>query len=197
MPRTFSFHERKLIIASMHKIGIDLIRKKGVKQITVEDITNGANIAKGSFYSFYKSREELFWDIIKHQEQFMIEHTRNILAESIDKKEKVKKIFYDVYLKENNLVFYLSQTDLSYVTRKLSPEVMQKNKEVGDHIYELVLSHFGFCANSDNIEVLASLIANVQYASGTSIPQSETVRKRVLEILVNTIADYLTGGKLI
>jgi len=196
MPRTFSFHERARIIASMHKIGIDLIRKKGVKQITIEDITNGVNIAKGSFYSFYKSREELLWDIIKRQEQIIIENTKDILAEDIDKKEKVRKILYDVYLKEDNLVFYLSQADLEYITRKLSPEVMQKDKEAGDNIYELVLSHFGFRVNSDNIEVLASLVSNVQYASGTSIPQSDEVRKRVLEILVEAIADYLAGGKL-
>ena len=36
---------------------------------TIEEITKGANISKGSFYSFYNSGEELFWDIIKLEEQ--------------------------------------------------------------------------------------------------------------------------------
>lgn len=53
MPKTFSEQERSIIKKSMYSITSVLIRKKGLRQVTVEDVTKEANIAKGSFYSFY------------------------------------------------------------------------------------------------------------------------------------------------
>lgn len=44
--------KKELIVSSAKKV----ILEKGYKNISVEDITNEAGIAKGSFYTYFKSK---------------------------------------------------------------------------------------------------------------------------------------------
>ena len=73
MPKIFSEHERSAIQASMLEVGAELLKRKGIKQVSVEDIAKGVHIAKGTFYSFYHSREELLWDVIQVEEQHIVD----------------------------------------------------------------------------------------------------------------------------
>lgn len=97
MPKSFNEHERKIIKQSLITIGASLLKTKNIRQITVEEITQGANISKGSFYSFYNSREELFWDIIKSEEQQLIHEMIVISKQEYDLKTKIRHILYDVF----------------------------------------------------------------------------------------------------
>ncbi len=50
--------KRKLITA-----GLDLIKEKGFDAINVEDITKKAGVAKGTFYIYFKRKEDIVLDI--------------------------------------------------------------------------------------------------------------------------------------
>ena len=50
--------KRKLIIA-----GLELIKENGFNAINVEDITKKAGVAKGTFYTYFKRKEDIVLDI--------------------------------------------------------------------------------------------------------------------------------------
>lgn len=50
--------KRKLITA-----GLELLREKGFDAINVEDITQKAGVAKGTFYTYFKRKEDIVLDI--------------------------------------------------------------------------------------------------------------------------------------
>ena len=195
MPRAFSEHEREVIKESMLKVGAALLRKKGIRQVTVEDITKGANIAKGSFYSFYHSREELFWDIIKLEERQLLDQIISIAEQDLDIKTKVRKIFYDIFLQEGCIVFYLPQEDIEYVTRKLSPEILQKDMDNAYDLNKTILSLCHLDESQESIEILITMVHMLRFVSSSDIPQTEATRKKILGILVEAIVGYLSGGK--
>lgn len=68
MPKIISEAEKQLTQDSIYEAGIALIRKKGMKHVTVDDIVNAVGIGKGSFYSYYPSIEELLYNIMKRAE---------------------------------------------------------------------------------------------------------------------------------
>lgn len=193
MPRTFSEQEREVIKKSMLKVGAALLRKKGLRQISVEDITKGANIAKGSFYSFYNSREELFWDIIKMEETQLIDRILSIAVQDLDIKTKVRRIFYDVYLKEDSIVFYLPPKDIEYVTRKLPQELLLSNMENSNDFNQRILSIFQLDESEGCVEILRTMEDALLFVASSKIPQTKTTRNKVLSILVEALADYLSG----
>jgi len=193
MPKAFSEHEREIVNAAMLDVGAALLRQKGIRQVTIEDITKGANIAKGSFYSFYDSREELFWDIIKREEQQLIEQIMVVSAEDIGIKTKVKKIFYDLFLEDGCIVYYLPQTDIEYITRKLPPDLIQSDMKSGQDIVKTLLSMCGLDASQESVEILITMIHTLQFVSSSDFLQTGMARKKMLGIMVDAFADYLGG----
>ncbi|HHX04183.1 MAG TPA: TetR/AcrR family transcriptional regulator [Tissierellia bacterium] len=190
MPKAFSEHEREIVQHAMLETGSTLIRKKGIRQVTVEDITKGANIAKGSFYSFYKKREKLFWDIIKREEQQLIDKIERVAADDIPVKEKIQKIFYDLFLEDNCLVFYLSQEDLQYLIRKLPPELIKADMESGQKIVKNLLKMCGLSASDENAKIMMSMIHTLQFVASNDRINDKTVRNKMLSLLVETFANY-------
>ena len=63
MPK-FSKTERGAIADTLLKQGERLFCEYGLRKVAVEEITKAAGIAKGSFYSFYASKEALYFDIL-------------------------------------------------------------------------------------------------------------------------------------
>jgi len=193
MPKAFSEHEREIVNAAMLDVGIALIRQKGIRQVTIEDITKGANIAKGSFYSFYGSREELFWDIIKREEKQLVEQIMAVSAEDIDVKAKAKKIFYDLFLGDGCIVYYLPQTDIEYITRKLPPDLIQSDMNSGQDIVKTLLSMCSMDASQESVEILMTMIHTLQFVSSSDFLHTDMARKKMLGIMVDAFADYLGG----
>ena len=46
---------------AIYRAAIDLFRSKGFEKVSVEDITRGANTAKGTFYIYFKSKKDLLF----------------------------------------------------------------------------------------------------------------------------------------
>lgn len=194
MPKIFSEQERTLIKESMLHVGASLLRKKGIRQVSVGDITKEVNIATGSFYSFYKSKEELLWDIIKHEEQKMVEQILAIGSQDLDLETKIRKIFYDLYLQEDSIVYFLPQEDLEYIVRKIPSEILEANI---DNAYSIHRAAFEVCnidANEENIEISLSMQNIIFTASNSEIPRSKSTRKKVLNILVESFVEYFARG---
>jgi len=194
MPKTFSLHERETIKTAMHNTVLDLLKRKSIRQITVDDIAMGANIAKGSFYSFYKTREEFLWEVFKADEQAMYNKVVQILSDDmIDRWATAKKLF-EAYLSMSAVLFYISDADYEYIVRKLPPEKLQESRVAGENVYAMVLTHFGHESDIFSIEVFAHLLATVQMSLRSDISSSDEVRKRAVELFTDFIADYLVKG---
>ena len=70
MPK-FSKSEREAITDTLLKQGERLFCEYGLRKVTIEEIAKAAGIAKGSFYAFYGSKEELYFAILARCQQDM------------------------------------------------------------------------------------------------------------------------------
>ncbi len=68
MPKGFTEKEKVQIQHDLKTKGKELFIAKGFKKASVSLITDTVGIAKGSFYLFYDSKEELFIDILEEIE---------------------------------------------------------------------------------------------------------------------------------
>ena len=67
--------------------GKKLFERLGFKKTSVEDIARKCGIAKGSFYLFYKTKEELFADIMEDLEvEIRGEIIRDIFSRSEERR---------------------------------------------------------------------------------------------------------------
>jgi AcrR family transcriptional regulator len=72
-------NKRNMLIESLKK----LILKKGYSNTTIDDITKEANISKGSFYTYFKNKDELLDEILINKMESIKKENEKILKESL------------------------------------------------------------------------------------------------------------------
>ncbi|MCM3293553.1 TetR/AcrR family transcriptional regulator [Paenibacillus sp. MER 180] len=194
MPKIVTEHEKQMVREAMYTKGIELIRKKGIKRVTVEDITTAANIGKGSFYSYYHSKEELLYTIIKQNESRMFERVESILSEKVNVKEKIVKALKEIYLAGDSIVLYVSPSDFEYLLRKLPEGVSDWEALKSNDYFSRTLSLCGIDESECEMDVLAYLMNALHYIGSADITFGERGKEKALDILVHSIADYMAGG---
>lgn len=80
MPASFTKTQQDNIREQLFHEGIRLFRTCGVQRATVSRLTSVCGIAKGSFYSFYESKEEFILALIKWAETKTEEMLKEKLA---------------------------------------------------------------------------------------------------------------------
>lgn len=194
MPKIVTEHEKDMVREAMFTKGIELIRKKGVKRITVEDITVATHIGKGSFYSYYNSKEELLYSIIKKSESRMFERVEAVLSENTNLKERLVKALKEIYLAADSIVLYVSPSDIELLLRKLPAEVADREASKSNDYFSRTLSLCGIDESRCEMDVLAYLMNALHFVGSTDMSFGERGREKALDILVHAIADYMTGG---
>ncbi len=64
MPAIFDEEGRAAMRSTMLAAGFDIMRERGVQHLTVSEVTRRSGIAKGTFYSFFPSKEEFVYQIV-------------------------------------------------------------------------------------------------------------------------------------
>ncbi len=81
MPRRSDFSTREERRQHILKIASELILRWGYKKTTIDDIARYVNVAKGTIYLHWKTREELFEDLIMHEWLLVVKNFRDRLSE--------------------------------------------------------------------------------------------------------------------
>ncbi|MGG3504660.1 TetR/AcrR family transcriptional regulator [Paenibacillus lautus] len=194
MPKIVTEHEKDMVREAMFTQGIELIRKKGVKRITVEDITSATHIGKGSFYSYYNSKEELLYSIIKKSESRMFERVEAVLSENANLNERLVKVLKEIYLAADSIELYVSPSDIELLLRKLPAEVADREASKSNNYFSRTLSLCGIDESRCEMDVLAYLMNALHFVGSTDMSFGEQGREKALDLLVHAIADYMTGG---
>lgn len=195
MPRSFSEKERAIIKQSMLDTGSSLMRTKNIRQITVEEIAVAANISKGSFYSFFNSREELFWSVIKAEEQQLFDEISEIASWEADTGDKIRKVFYDVFLRKSWIVYSISESDLQYIARKMPTEILEADTERAYLINKNLLSLCGLEDTQENLDFLIIIIQLLRLTETYFAQQTQASKKMVQHVLVEAIVEKFCGSK--
>lgn len=131
MPRGFTEKEKKSIKKALAEKGKAAFETYGFGKTTIADLAKAANIAKGSFYQFYQSKEELFVDIMEEIEDRIQGEMLQEIAESPEPADLLLKRLMKRELlavrEEPILRMALSTEVLERVWRKLPEERIEAN----------------------------------------------------------------------
>jgi|GEM_PF-798902 len=193
MPKIISEHEReqtrKAIIESTKQL---ICMNNGIKNITVDDIANSVGIGKGSFYSYYNSKEECLYSVIKKWESELFEQFEIIMEGKKSQREKIITFLRESYLSENSLNRYISPTDTEVLLRKLPSAFSEAEKEKSNNYIANFMKSFNL--DIVQMEALGALLDCIGYVfSYTAI--SKQGKNEALDTLIETIVGYIeTNG---
>jgi AcrR family transcriptional regulator len=127
MPR-FSEHERQIIKNRLLEEGERLFASHGIKRVSIDELTRAIGIAKGSFYSFYPSKEQLFTEILFVTQNRLWEELERFLRanEELPPRELLKRalIWMIGQFEHYPLLKKLDGETTEYLFRKLPEDVL-------------------------------------------------------------------------
>ncbi|WP_277714473.1 TetR/AcrR family transcriptional regulator [Bacillus atrophaeus] len=96
MAGKFNEQEKEYIRSKLLQHGRKLFGDLGLKKTSISDLTKRVNIAQGSFYLFYESKEELYFEILEQEERYI----REELLHKVLLKEKLTKATFRDFLQQ-------------------------------------------------------------------------------------------------
>lgn len=124
MPK-FSETEKQKIRNSIIEKGKALFSDYGLRKTSIDEIVRACGIGKGTFYNFFNSKEELYFEIIEQEENFRDILINKMLESKLSPKEAFKQFLLDSINYVNNspiLQRLLNKEDIDLLFRKLPKE---------------------------------------------------------------------------
>jgi AcrR family transcriptional regulator len=125
MPRAFSEKERQLIESKLIAAGKSLINKVGLRLLVVDDIAREAGISKGSFYTFFPSREDFILSVFESWEaEYRGALVRQVTEGSGTAQERIERFLvgtFEILAREPGLA-KLGLKDIQTIIERLPPQ---------------------------------------------------------------------------
>jgi len=130
MPK-FTEQEKEHIHQSLMEKGRELFIQYGLAKTSIDDIIQACGIAKGSFYKFFQSKEELYFEILKNEEEVRETVLNELFRENLPPKELLTSFFHTSFksVEDNPFLQRVFQNDEhERLTRKLPQQMMEFTK---------------------------------------------------------------------
>lgn len=90
---------------------MELFKEKGYEKTTVSDIVKAAGIAQGTFYIYYKNKEDVFISVIENTREKIIEQLIDVQKRNdlnaIDKMNLIIRLEFDINRTQDDLILQL------------------------------------------------------------------------------------------
>jgi AcrR family transcriptional regulator len=133
MPKAFDDAERETIRSAMMTAGLKHFERAGLRAARIDDICRDVGIAKGSFYAFFVSKEDLFMAIVEaREEQHRDDMFAFISAASGTMPHRAGR-FFDLLIgkieSDPVLNLLLVSNEIPYLVRKLGAERFEASQQ--------------------------------------------------------------------
>lgn len=187
MPKIFSEEDKSMIREALLKNGRAALEKSSYKNISVADIAAESGIAKGTFYHFFPSKEEFFYEIML---QIRDENRRELLNLIKEPSwQSAYELFYRRYTTVKTVYDYFTAEELKIIFRRLP----QKQSESDENSVQLAKQLIAVC--TDNVNVKAEVIVNLMNIAASVAANRqfllETYYNETIAVLAKAMADYI------
>lgn len=197
MPRGFSDKEKIMIHESLMENGKRLFTSFGLKKTSIADITRAAGIAQGSFYNFFDSKEELYFEIMEAEEQSMKEKLLDELKplENYPREYLRKMLLRSLEMVENYPLMaqlYLENT-MEVLVRKLPDKRLEEhfNQDHDDLLPVIKLWQSQGLLREGKLETITGLIRALMLLSLHKQEIGEAVYSDTIALLIDLVSDGL------
>ena len=185
--------EKKTIIT---KVARQIFSKYGFLKTTVDDIARAARIGKASIYHYFRSKEDLFKNVVEQEYQLLIDKIQGAVNKENNPKNKIRVYIIKRMQNLNELANVYSALKDEYLehyvfTEKIRERYFHKEMDMMKAILEEGVERNIFDIDDIGLTTFAILTAlkglEYPWMINTTMPEIEENLEKLLEILFNGI----------
>ena len=179
------------------RVSVELFAKNGYAQTSVQQIVDAAGVTKGALYHYFKSKDDLLFDIYDRILSLQMAHVDEIVARGLGPVETVRLVCEDVIITSiewlhEGTVFFRSQHMLS---AERQHEVKRRRREYND-AFEAILTagraSGDFRTDIPAAILIANFFSDVHYLAQWYSPGGSLSKEQVASELTDLYLDGLT-----
>lgn len=195
MPVIFSLEDREALHKQLKETAFELFKKQGIKKTTVSQLTKEVGIAKGTFYNFYESKEELVIAIMEDFNQKAEEKFRQKLqGRGKLPLMEAMEVYQTIFQQENSFFYHLRIQDVQWMKENLPKDVLF-NPEADKKKAEYVLSF----VDGVREDIDYGVVANFPKMIHGMLESKDTFCQEAIETNIQLVLDamlrYVSGKK--
>ena len=191
MATAFTDEEKEIIRKKLQKAAKECLQRYGVRKTTVDQMVAMVDISKGSFYSFYSSKEMLFFRVL---EEYQID-IMNRLEEQLEQENQINanqfvQLLYDFYQDfRYSFVFTIFKNhEMELLIRKLPKEVITTHQLLDDRMAEKIVSRINI-REGVSVEIVSALFRTI----AMSILHIEEIGKKQFDTILKLLIQGIVG----
>ena len=198
MPKHFEAKEKEIIYERLLEEGRKSWGRYGIKRTNIQELCSAVGISKGSFYSFFDSKELLLLEILETSEEqiksILIEVT---LSHEGSGKERFIHALRAVFRETRNhpwlLTLMKNQGEYEQFLRKLPGERVKAHMEVDDEDTEKFLQLLGVEIKDEEIKTVSAALRGIFLLLLHEQEIGEEQMEPVIQLLVEGLAERVFG----
>ena len=191
MATAFTDEEKEIIRKKLQKAAKECLQRYGVRKTTVDQMVAMVDISKGSFYSFYSSKEMLFFRVL---EEYQID-IMNRLEEQLEQENQINanqfvQLLYDFYQDfRHSFVFTIFKNhEIELLIRKLPKEIITTHHLLDDRMAEKIVSRINI-RETVSVEIVSALFRTI----AMSILHIEEIGKKQFDTILKLLIQGIVG----
>lgn len=193
MATAFSENEKDLIRIKLNNAAKECLGKFGVRRTTVDQLVSMAGISKGAFYSFYPSKEILFFTVFEEYQNSVIEEATGKLSKMRNISiQEFSELIYGLYqrVRQSFIMNIIQNEEFDYLIRKLPEVLITNHHSFDDMLAQNLFSYIKIKKHINTQTVTASLRA--VFMSMLHVKEiGEKDFDEVLKLLIKGLAQQL------
>ena len=201
MATAFTDEEKEIIRKKLQKAAKECLQRYGVRKTTVDQMVAMVDISKGSFYSFYSSKEMLFFRVL---EEYQID-IMNRLEEQLEQENQINanqfvQLLYDFYQDfRYSFVFTIFKNhEIELLIRKLPKEIITTHHLLDDRMAEKIVSRINI-RETVSVEIVSALFRTIAmsilHIEEIGEKQFDTILKLLIKGIVGQIIEEDNGER--
>ncbi len=191
MPRGFTDREKEMIKQKLYEKGMEFLKSYGVRKTNVEDITQAVGISKGSFYLFFNSKEEFFYELIEISHDALAKEAKRILLSEGPLENKIRLILKQYICSQEALGFLVSAEEIQYILRKLPAEKLEHHLAQDNDVFKDLLQAAGISLDKVNSHVVENLTKLIFLAQMNTNILDKSAIDETCDIIIEALIKYV------
>jgi len=201
MTRKFSDKERGFYKQKIVESGTKLISVLGFKKTSIQDITDAAGIAKGTFYNFFTSKEELLFEILTIHEDFRDNLLKEVISSESDAEKAIQQVIHKgLEMTEENKIFkkVFEENLMEKIALKLPQEKLEEHFEDDLKNSKGFVEHYQQNSNLIKVDpsVIVALLRGFFMMPMHKKEIGEDIYEEVMDLFTYVIARGLTKDEV-
>lgn len=190
MGKAYSEEEKIEIKAKLREVGLKLFREKGIKKVSVRELTTQVGIAQGGFYTFYESKEDFMLDLLNLRiEEKLLILEQKFPAALHDPVFFVTEILYEsgMHLKENKAFNNVVSDSLKFFIDGRENDKQHLLQKYGEFMEKLAgyLTKHGFIVEMD-LEGILSVVSAATILFSNADMLKEDYFEKIYRVFVDS-----------